>query len=344
MSTTKIDDGSINIWLLFFIRKMKNLISLLLIFIAGFGWSQTTQNNSEKGIAQNYLNDENIQKDPSVIFASGFENNFEGWSNYHLEVSKIIEDPDSAFSGKCVLKTTATRGVNTGGDVDYEILPGQTQIYLRFYTKLDKKTILPHHFVKIRAITPGIWPNAGTKPLGDKAFWTGIEPSANYTWFFYSYWHDMHSWQSKEGIPDGRPNPYYGNNFIVEGQKPFKKGEWVCVEAMLKANTPLKYDGEQAFWINGEKIGHWKTGEPVGEWRNDRYIIGGENPKPFEGYNWRTSDEVKINMVKLQWYISEEHMAKKNAIQDKNSVYFDNVVVATKYIGPMYDHDGPVPE
>lgn len=47
-------------------------------------------------------------------------------------------------------------------------------------------------------------------------------------------------------------------------------------------------------------------------------------------------------MVTLQWYISEEHMARKNAIQDDNSVYIDNVVVATRYIGPLYDRDGPV--
>jgi hypothetical protein len=104
---------------------------------------------------------------------------------------------------------------------------------------------------------------------------------------------------------------------------------------MLKANTPGKSDGEQAFWINGKKIGHWKKGEPSGYWRGDKFVIGGDNPQPFEGYNFRTSDEVKINRIKLQWYISDEHMKKKKATHDENSVYFDNVVIATEYIGPM---------
>ena len=301
------------------------------------------EDDSVKGIAKYYLNDENIQYDPNVLFASGFENGFAGWSSYNTKVSEIIADPDSAFSGNRVLKTTATRGINTGGETDYKIQPEQTQIYLRFYTKLDKNTITPHHFVKIRAISAGASTSAGQKPLGDKAFWTGIEPLVDDTWNFYTYWHEMHSWQSWAGIPDGRPNPYYGNVFHPLNQTPFHKGEWVCVEAMLKANTPGQHDGEQAFWINGKKIGHWKTGEPLGEWRGDKFVINyGSNPQPFEGFNWRTSEDVKINEVALQWYISAEHFISKHATQDANSVYFDNIVVAKEYIGPMYDKNGPV--
>lgn len=299
--------------------------------------------DSLQGIAKNYINDENIQFDPDVIFASGFENGFTGWSSYNNEVSKIVNNSDSAFSGNKVLKTTATRNVNTGGDVTFKFPEGQDQIYLRFYTKLDKNTIIPHHFVKIQAMVDGFWGNAGQAPPGDKGYWTGIEPLPDYTWNLYTYWHEMHSWQTWAGVPDGRPNPYYGNVFHVAGQKPLILDEWICVEAMLKANTPNQYDGEQAFWINGKKIGHWKKGEPFGEWRGDKFVIDyGTNPQPFEGYNFRTVENLKINSIILRWYISEEHMISKNATQDDNSVYFDNVVVSTKYIGPMYDENGPV--
>ncbi len=318
------------------------LILTLAFLFAGATAQGNASGKNQEGIAKNYLHDKNIQSNPAVIFASGFENGFEGWTAYNEKISEIITDPKAAFSGSKVLKSTATRGVNTGGDVDYKIVPGQDQIYVRFYTKLDENTVIPHHFVKIRAIKEGFWPNAGQKPPGDKAFWTGIEPLPDHTWNLYTYWHDMHSWQSREGKPDGRPNPYFGNVFRVPGQEPLKKGEWICVEAMMKANTPGQNDGEQAFWINGVKIGHWKKGEPMGEWRNDRFVIGGDNPKPFEGYNWRTAEDVKINMIKLQWYISKEHMERKKATQDDNSVFFDNVVVATEYIGLMYDEKGAV--
>ena len=295
---------------------------------------------NERGLAENYLNDVNIQSDPAVIFASGFENGFEGWSTFDQNVSEIISSPDLALAGNKVLKLTATRGVDTGGDVDYNIQPYQDQVYLRFYTKLDKNTVTPHHFVKIFANPEGVHSPAGSKPPGDKAFWTGIEPTADNTWHFYTYWHEMNSWQSREGTPDGRPNPYYGNVFGVPNQKPFKKGEWICVEAMVKVNTPGKNDGEQAFYINGEKLGHWKSGKPLGEWYGDRFKMDGNLLQPFEGFNWRTSEDVRINMITLRWYISDRHMTK--ATQDINSAYFDNVVVSTKYIGPMYNDKGPV--
>ncbi len=325
---------------------LRLLAPLITFLLTANVWAQTSQNNSltenkvEEGIAKEYLNDDNIQSHPAVLFASGFEDDFEGWNSYNQKVSEIIAHPDSAFSGNKVLKMTATRGVDTGGDVDYLIQPAQEQVYLRFYTKLDKNTVTPHHFVKIYAYPEGIRSHAGNAPPGDKAFWTGIEPTSKNTWHFYTYWHEMNSWQNKDGTPDGRPNPYYGNLFGVPNQEPFEKGEWICVEAMVKANTPGKYDGEQAFYINGEKIGHWKQGEPFGEWSGDRFNMDGDNVQPFEGFNWRTTEDVNINKIILRWYISNRHLAK--ATQDINSVYFDNVVLSTKYIGPLYDKDGPV--
>jgi hypothetical protein len=294
------------------------------------------------GISHNYLLDEGIRFNSFVLFASGFEDGFTGWGYYDPSVSEIVTDSDLAFSGNKVLKSVATKGVNEGGDVDYEISPAQDKIYLRFYTKFDENTVIPHHFVKIRAVKDGYWTNAGQKPPGDQAFWTGIEPLGDRTWHFYSYWHEMHSWQSYSGEPDSSrgDNPYYGNNFNVPGQTPFQKGDWICVEAMLSANKPGYHDGEQAFWINGEKIGHWKQGEPTGKWKADRFKIGTDDASPFGGYSWRTTDDVKINMIKLRWYLRNSVL--QNATQAHNIVYFDNVVVAKEYIGPMYDENGPV--
>src|SRR5690554_5837401 len=142
-------------------------------------------NDSIEGVAKNYINDENIQHDPSVIFASGFENNFAGWSSYNNNVSEIVMDPDSAVSGNKFLKITATRNQNTGGDVTLKLPNGQDQIYLRFYTKLDKNTIIPPHFVKIQAMRDGFYGPARQAPPGDKGYWTGIETRPDHTWNFY---------------------------------------------------------------------------------------------------------------------------------------------------------------
>ncbi len=310
---------------------------IVLVFVTlSFGAEEA---KTEKSLAEKYPGDKGIEKDPAVLFASGFEKGFEGWSEYNEKISIILKDAKIASSGSACLQSTATRGKDTGGDVVYKFPKGVEQVYLRFYCKFHKDTIMPHHFVKIRARPERFWGSAGKRPPGDKAFWTGIEPRSDRTWFFYTYWHKMRSWQNDGGIPnnppDGDGRSFYGNGFWPDKQKPFERDEWICVEAMMKANTPGKSDGELAFWIDGEKIGHWRHGEPVGTWSRDKFVTSGpfyKNPKPFEGFDFRAVDSVKLNQIALQWYVSEK-VAKKSQV-DKNIVYFDDVVVATKYIGP----------
>ncbi len=105
---------------------------------------------------------------------------------------------------------------------------------------------------------------------------------------------------------------------------------------MVKLNTTGKHDGEQAFWIDGKKVGHWGPGGPVGTWIRERFVTSGpfnKNPQPFEGFDWRSDERLKINKSTLQWYVSDR--AAKGGKSDKNIVYFDNYVIATKYIGPL---------
>ena len=44
---------------------------------------------------------------------------------------------------------------------------------------------------------------------------------------------------------------------------------------------------------------------------------------------------MKINQVSLQWYVSEERANEGAA--EKNIVYFDDIVLARKYIGLKVD-------
>ena len=78
---------------------------------------------------------------------------------------------------------------------------------------------------------------------------------------------------------------------------------------MVKMNGPdLGRSGEQAFWIDGKLMGHWN------------------------GYNWRTSSKLMANALSLESYITDRWT--KNRF---NTVYFDNVVVASEYVGPVKD-------
>lgn len=61
---------------------------------------------------------------------------------------------------------------------------------------------------------------------------------------------------------------------------------------------------------------------------------GGE---PFEGFRWRTSDDLKVNFFWLLHYVTE-NTARQNRVANPNPVnrvWFDDIVVANSYIGPI---------
>ncbi len=308
----------------------------------------------EQGLAAKYPCDKGIESDPAVIFASGFEDGFEKWTRFrNRPVVKIVSDEAIVHSGSASAEITATRGKDSGGDVGYNLAAGVNQLYMRFYCRFHKDTVGVHHFVNMGGNSKDYSPggHAGQRPQGDKHFGTTIEPpNDKSSWLFYTYWHQMHSWENPDGRPnnppDGDGRSFYGNNFVPEGQPSgLVREQWICVEFMTKLNAVGKSDGEQAFWINGKKMGHWRPGEPVGTWMRDMFRTSGQfntDPKPFEGFSWRTDAELKINYVNLQWYVSER--VAKEGQTDKNIVYFDDVVLATEYIGPMVDEVSTKPE
>lgn len=307
------------------------------------GVSEPVLPEGEVGIASRYPGDEGIAEDPDVIYATGFEEGLTGGLRKKRAGVVILEDAEVAHRGVRCARITATRGKDTGGDLIYTWEPGLERCFARVYVKFHKDTVTPHHFIGMGGRGPNYrWVGgAGHRPPGDSNFGATIEPpdldKPDSGWHFYVYWHEMRSWQTPEGRPDGRPNAFYGNNFRPDNQPPFPGREkWICVEWMVKVNTIGKHDGELAFWIDGKKVGHWGPGYPVGSWIRSRFVTSGpwfKNPRPFEGFNWRTDPRLLVNRLWLQWYVSREVAAK--ARTDRNIVYFDDLVVARKYIGPM---------
>ena len=99
----------------------------------------------------------------------------------------------------------------------------------------------------------------------------------------------------------GSDGKYYANVFKPETKVLIERGEWYCMEVMLKANDAGLNNGEQAFWINGELIGHFKN------------II------------WRFTNDLKINIFDIGLYI---HDNKKI-----NRIWYDDVIISTGFIG-----------
>ncbi len=199
-------------------------------------------------------------------------------------------------------------GKGAGGKLVKWFMPGYDKVHARWYCKFAKDFDQGNHmhFVHMLANKAdnkwSAFGKAGLKPKGDDFFTTGLEPDRRWgknpppgEMFFYSYFPDMKI--------DPKMNKYWGNAFRPKKKFLVKRGRWYCMEMMVKANSKGKKDGEQAFWIDGKLIGH------------------------FKNMRWRTTDKLKINCFWLLLYV---HDSKK-----VNKVYFDDVVIATDYIGPL---------
>ena len=279
-------------------------------------WVDDSDLPQGNGLAANYPVDHEVGKDSAVIFADNFETGELGatWDETRDRDGKVLsffdQCADEAPVGHRSLQVTATLGQNTGGGLT-KWCASADRVFIRFYTKFHRECDYVHHFCTLRAnksLKGGDrWSGfggAGQKPQGDERFSTAIEPWGNWgrweppgRWNFYSYWHTM------KPSGDGR---YWGNGYRPATQPSIERGKWICVEMMLKHNTPGQDDGEQAFWIDGRLRGHWR------------------------GINWRTSPTLWANAFTLESYITDRWTKQR-----RNIVYFDNVVIARDYIGPV---------
>ena len=264
------------------------------------------------GIAAKFAADAGIDRDTRVLLHEDFEagaldpKRWPSVSNKAEALSFSDEVPQGS-AGKRSLLVTAKLGENTGGHLFRRFQPGVEKMHARFYVKFAPDCDYIHHFVHIVAENPPTsWPTggAGLCPAGDKKFCTGLEPAGFNkrfpppgAWNFYTYWHQM----KKSG--DGN---YWGNSFKPDTPAVPERGKWYCMEMMIQANTVGKADGRQAFWIDGRLTGD------------------------FGGFEWRTADSLKINAFWLMSYITDRWTTSKI-----NRVWFDDVVVATEYIGPV---------
>ena len=284
------------------IGKMLGLVIAALVLHAGAA-------AQVPGIAATYPGDKGIEDDARVLFVEDFETGTveeigRRWGSIYLrENIGLSQDVPANSPGEKSVRIrdnghlfTHPRGVDT--------------MYARFYVKFHEKSGYIHHFVHLVADrNPKPWPKggAGETPPGDEKFSTGIEPTGRWgqypppgVWNFYTYWHEM---QTRWG------SVYNGK------QEPIEPGRWYCVEVMLKANSaPDKADGVQAFWVDGELYGH------------------------FDGFRWRTTDKLKINSFWLLYYNTEQpaqHNKDPHPESRVMEVWFDDIVIATEYIGPV---------
>lgn len=276
--------------------------------------SRVPQRAPGPGIAGQYVRDVGIEGDERVVLVERFEDDriASRWTNVRKYPGQISFATDEAHAGKQALRIDHVRGKDSGGHLYTQLKKGYEKLHLRFYVKLPKGHGYLHHFVQLCGYEPGTpWPQggAGVRPDGARRFtstldlyndWGRTAPPGR--WGFYSYWCEMKS------APDGK---FWGNE-PPRGQPILARTDrWTCVEFMLKCNAIGKRDGEQAFWIDGQPGGRWT------------------------GYRWRTDEKLKVNGVWLNYYITDAAIARGRGKPKDEHAFFDDVVVATDYIGPM---------
>lgn len=305
----------------------------------------------DTGIAANYPGDVGIDEDDDVVFAEAFsaatlDAVMERWESVQdRELLSLSPDVPEGSSDEQSLLVTHVGGEGSGSHLYRRLGDGYDRLHYRFYVKFAPDCAPIHHFFHVGGYNPPTaWPQggAGERPRGGERFTTGIEPFGNaWQWDYYAYWMEM-----RGSPPRGQT---WGNNFIHNPELAVKKGEWECLEVMLQLNDPGESNGEMALWIDGRLVSHLGEGFPRGQWVFDKFLPGEDGEgirwddavggrvdfptpaggQPFDGFRFRTDEEQQLNFLWVLCYITGSPRGHVSQI------WFDNIVVATDYIGPL---------
>ncbi len=289
------------------------------------------------GIAAQYPDDVGLERDRSVIFKVDFDNgkvparlngvSYDDWCGEPW-TSRTKTSTHAPVSGRyCAANTWDA--METGG--------GATRWRLGTLRELQRKHERPALFMRLYHKLDAAWYGDG-KILGLKGFGFVVQavkhgpslPCDGKNWFSSEMQWVGWGPSAKPGIyknlcihghyyaytpyPDGimpmlgedlRPSSY---RFSAYAKPPtwVHLDEWYCYEVALYLNTPGQADGEARFWENGRLTSHIK---------NMRYA---DTLDAFRAY-------ATINNVRTQ----------HDNVRAPVTRYIDNVVVASRYIGPI---------
>jgi len=277
------------------------------------------------GIAAKYLGDVGIDRDPSVVLFDDFEGSAVRFDNNWGGIV-LTSKPENVHGGKQAMECAIGHprsAKETGLGVNHHFKEGYDTLHLRYYAKFGRTTELWHGGTHdgggIGAVAPG-QPDAspGIPADGRSKYGTLLD-----TWrseekvaspghlATYTYHPEQrHQW-GEHFFPTGRQAPYgynpnyFGPQFTPRPDIIPDRDRWICYELMVKANTPGKRDGRIAFWVDGKLAGD------------------------FMNLRLRDVDTLKSNRVSLGLY------TQNDMIRAPIVMWYDDVVVATSYIGPV---------
>ena len=284
------------------------------------------------GIASKYIGDAGIEKDPAVVLHDDFESgNLHKWDGYYQKVdTRFTEEPANVHSGKKAIEFTVPKqDAELSNGVEKRFKPGYDIMFVRYYSKFEKGfdqvgsshngAYISSQYKSNGQSTPGIRADGHNKFLvGMENFRFDPKMRSPGQLNFYVYQPEQRSNYGDHFFPSGRVMPpgkqgrdEFGPSFTKRPEFIPELDRWYCYEFMVKANTPGVRDGRVAAWIDGKLTAD------------------------FPNLRLRDVDTLKIDECSLALHI------KSNTLR-ANKKWYDDVVMATSYIGPMVT-EKPVP-
>jgi hypothetical protein len=300
------------------------LVFSCILVVNALGQAALPLPTGNTGIASKYTNDANITSDPNVIFFDDFESYssssvlWNNWSNlYQQQYLRMATESANVFAGKQSLEMKVPPSTTEiANAVEKSLSTGRDLVFVRVYTRFATNYNISgseHNGIAITAnyCCPGVPAN------GTNKFYVDVEngrdlASANPGFTnAYVYHPEQRDAFGDHWFPDGVVLPFsstpgnFGPDFISRANFIPEVGRWYSYEIMVKANTPGQRDGRVAIWIDGKLIAD------------------------FLNLRLRDVSTLKINKVELDLFI------KNNNTTADMLKWYDNVVIASSYIGPM---------
>ena len=303
------------------------IIVFLLSFLLGLGLVPASAQplpEGNTGIAARYPGDVGIASDPAVIFADDFESYTSAaglttrWSEaYHLQNIRIATESGNVFGGAKALEFTVPRqSAEVSNTAIKYVSPERNVLFLRYYAKFDNgfNVLGSSHngaWMSAKYCCPGIPANGSNKFFVSYEAWRGDTGTANPGKLnIYIYHPDQRDIWGDHFFPTGIVSPFtntpfdFGSTFVSRPDVIPELGKWYCYELMVKANTPGQRDGRIALWLDGQLIAD------------------------FQNLRLRDTDTLKIDRFGIDLHVNGNTLALARK-------WYDNVVAATSYIGPM---------
>jgi hypothetical protein len=276
---------------------------------------------AQSGIAARYPGDKNIGNDPAVILADDFEpynvpNDLTAkWKVSGVNSGNVKISTGEHYAGaKSIEFDLPISTAEHGYGINKLLSPAHDILYHRAYMKWDAGYNVNSSNHNGICMKGGKNPMTGQAPTGYDFFVllvqnNDIKGEGPPGWLHnYAYtpiqdqqWGD-HWYPNGDGFPWKTTPANFPNFKPLPNFLPLRD-HWYCYEMMTRLNTAGSNNGEVKVWVDGKVVADW----------TDLVIR-------------------KVNTLKIDETYIGLHAIKSERLNNK---WYDNVVIATQYIGPM---------